>query len=127
MQLKLDLPQFLNVATGYWKAIKIIRKDLETFEELRSHIGEVWTIVAFEDGKYFRFENKQWIPVEAAFADKVRVKLTAVGVLKDNAVDKFEADFPSSAYALEFWKQVDRKWIKFTEDEIVFGIQKVQE
>lgn len=127
-EIKLELLQFLNVALNHTRFIAVTRQPDELKNRsLSSFLGQEFEVVAFEDNKYFQFQNKQWIPVTEDKADRVLVRINAAGFFEDYKVIQFGSDFPDTQAALEFWEQINRRWVKFSKDMLVLGIENVGE
>ncbi|MCC4119880.1 hypothetical protein [Lactococcus lactis] len=127
-EIKLELLQFLNVALNHTRFIAVTRQPDELKNRsLSSFIGKKIEVVAFEDNKYFQFQNKQWVPVTEDKADRVLVRINAAGFFEDYKPIQFGSDFPDTQAALEFWEQINRRWVKFSKDMLVLGIENVGE
>ncbi|WNN67412.1 hypothetical protein [Lactococcus lactis] len=127
-EIKLELLQFLNVALNHTRFIAVTRHDDELKNRsLSSFLGQEFEVVAFEDNKYFQFQNKQWIPVTEDKADRVLVRINAAGFFEDYKPIQFGSDFPDTQAALEFWEQINRRWVKFSKDMLVLGIEFIGE
>lgn len=127
-EIKLELLQFLNVALNHTRFIAVTRQPDELKNRsLSSFLGKKIEVVAFEDNKYFQFQNKQWVPVTEDKADRVLVRINAAGFFEDYKPIQFGSDFPDSQAALEFWEQINRRWVKFSKDMLVLGIENVGE
>lgn len=106
-EIKLELLQFLNVALNHTRFIAVTRQPDELKNRsLLSFLGKKIEVAAFEDNKYFQFQNKQWIPVTEDKADRVLVRINAAGFFEDYKVIQFGSDFPDTQAALEFWEQM---------------------
>ena len=126
VKIKLELLQFLNVALNHTRFIAVTRYDDELKNRsLSSFLGQEFEVVAFEDNKYFQFQNKQWIPVTEDKADRVLVRINAAGFFEDYKAIQFGSDFPDTQAALKFWEQINRRWVKFSKDMLVLGIENV--
>ncbi|MDG4969278.1 hypothetical protein [Lactococcus lactis] len=127
-EIKLELLQFLNVALNHTRFIAVTRHDDELKNiSLSSFLGKKFEVVAFEDNKYFQFKDKQWVPVTEDKADRVLVKINAAGFFEDYKPIQFGSDFPDTQAALEFWEQINRRWVKFSKDMLVLGIENVED
>ncbi|MDG4977209.1 hypothetical protein [Lactococcus lactis] len=127
-EIKLELLQFLNVALNHTRFIAVTRHDDELKNRsLSSFLGKKFEVVAFEDNKYFQFKDKQWVPVTEDKADRVLVKINAAGFFEDYKPIQFGSDFPDTQAALEFWEQINRRWVKFSKDMLVLGIENVED
>lgn len=127
-EIKLELLQFLNVALNHTRFIAVTRQPDELKNRsLSSFLGKKIEVVAFEDNKYFQFQNKQWVPVTEDKADRVLVRINAAGFFEDYKPIQFGSDFPDTQAALEFWEQINRRWVKFSKDMLVLGIENVGE
>ena len=127
-EIKLELLQFLNVALNHTRFIAVTRQPDELKNRsLSSFLGKKIEVVAFEDNKYFQFQNKQWVPVTEDKADRVLVRINAAGTFEDYKPIQFGSDFPDTQAALEFWEQINRRWVKFSKDMLVLGIENVGE
>ena len=127
-EIKLELLQFLNVALNHTRFIAVTRQPDELKNRpLSSFLGKKIEVVAFEDNKYFQFQNKQWVPVTEDKADRVLVRINAAGLFEDYKPIQFGSDFPDTQAALEFWEQINRRWVKFSKDMLVLGIENVGE
>lgn len=127
-EIKLELLQFLNVALNHTRFIAVTRQvDELKNRSLSSFLGKKIEVVAFEDNKYFQFKNKQWVPVTEDKADRVLVRINAAGLFEDYKPIQFGSDFPDKQAALEFWEQINRRWVKFSKDMLVLGIENVGE
>ena len=125
-EIKLELLQFLNVALNHTRFIAVTRHDDELKNRsLSSFLGQKFEVVAFEDNKYFQFQNKQWVPVTEDKADRVLVRIHAAGFFEDYKPIQFGSDFPDTKAALEFWEQINRRWVKLTQDMLVLGVENV--
>lgn len=125
-EIKLELLQFLNVALNHTRFIAVTRQGDELKNRsLSSFLGKKIEVVAFEDNKYFQFQNKQWVPVTEDKADRVLVRINAAGFFEDYKPIQFGSDFPDTKAALEFWEQVNRRWVKLTQDMLVLGVENV--
>lgn len=128
VELKLELLQFLNVALNHTRFIAVTRQPDELKNRsLSSFLGKKIEVVAFEDNKYFQFQNKQWVPVTEDKADRVLVRINAAGFFEDYKPIQFGSDFPDTQAALEFWEQINRRWVKFSKDMLVLGIEFIGE
>lgn len=128
VEIKLELLQFLNVALNHTRFIAVTRQvDELQNKSLSSFLGKKIEVVAFEDNKYFQFQNKQWIPVTEDKADRVLVRINAAGFFEEYKPIQFGSDFPDTQAALEFWEQINRRWVKFSIDMLVLGIENVGE
>lgn len=128
VKIKLELLQFLNVALNHTRFIAVTRQPDELKNRsLSSFLGKKIEVVAFEDNKYFQFQNKQWVPVTEDKADRVLVRINAAGFFEDYKPIQFGSDFPDTQAALEFWEQINRRWVKFSKDMLVLGIENVGE
>ncbi|WP_195918836.1 hypothetical protein [Lactococcus lactis] len=128
VEIKLELLQFLNVALNHTRFIAVTRQSDELKNRpLSSFLGKKIEVVAFEDNKYFQFQNKQWVPVTEDKADRVLVRINAAGFFEDYKPIQFGSDFPDTQAALEFWEQINRRWVKFSKDMLVLGIENVGE
>ncbi|OAZ16838.1 hypothetical protein V425_05780 [Lactococcus lactis RTB018] len=128
VEIKLELLQFLNVALNHTRFIAVTRQvDELKNRSLSSFLGQEFEVVAFEDNKYFQFQNKQWIPVTEDKADRVLVRINAAGFFEDYKPIQFGSDFPDTQAALEFWEQINRRWVKFSKDMLVLGIEFIGE
>lgn len=128
VKIKLELLQFLNVALNHTRFIAVTRQvDELQNKSLSSFFGKKIEVVAFEDNKYFKFQNKQWVPVTEDKADRVLVKVNAAGFFEDYKPIQFGSDFPDTQAALEFWEQINRRWVKFSKDMLVLGIENVED
>lgn len=126
VEIKLELLQFLNVALNHTRFIAVTRQGDELKNRsLSSFLGKKIEVVAFEDNKYFQFQNKQWVPVTEDKADRVLVRINAAGFFEDYKPIQFGSDFPDTKAALEFWEQVNRRWVKLTQDMLVLGVENV--
>ena len=125
VEIKLELLQFLNVALNHTRFIAVTRYDELQNKSLSSFLGQEFEVVAFEDNKYFQFQNKQWVPVTEDKADRVLVRINAAGFFEDYKPIQFGSDFPDTKAALEFWEQVNRRWVKLTQDMLVLGVENV--
>ena len=126
VKIKLELLQFLNVALNHTRFIAVTRYDDELKNRsLSSFLGQEFEVVAFEDNKYFQFQNKQWMPVTEDKADRVLVRINAAGFFEDYKSIQFGSDFPDTQAALKFWEQINRRWVKFSKDMLVLGIENV--
>lgn len=126
VKIKLELLQFLNVALNHTRFIAVTRQPDELKNRsLSSFLGKKIEVVAFEDNKYFQFQNKQWVPVTEDKADRVLVRINAAGFFEDYKPIQFGSDFPDTQAALEFWEQINRRWVKFSKDMLVLGIENV--
>lgn len=126
IKIKLELLQFLNVALNHTRFIAVTRHDDELKNRsLSSFLGQKFEVVAFEDNKYFQFKNKQWVPVTEERADRVLVRINAAGFFDDYKPTQFGSDFPDTKAALEFWEQINRRWVKLTQDMLVLGVENV--
>lgn len=127
-EIKLELLQFLNVALNHTRFIAVTRQPDELKNRsLSSFLGKKIEVVAFEDNKYFQFQNKQWVPVTEDKADRVLVRINAAGYFEDYKPIQFGSDFPDTQAALEFWEQINRRWVKFSKDMLVLGIEFIGE
>ena len=127
-EIKLELLQFLNVALNHTRFIAITRQvDELKKKSLSSFLGKKIEVVAFEDNKYFQFQNKQWVPVTEDKADRVLVRINAAGFFEDYKPIQFGSDFPDTQAALEFWEQINRRWVKLTKDMLVLGVEYIEE
>lgn len=127
-EIKLELLQFLNVALNHTRFIAVTRQPDELKNRsLSSFLGKKIEVVAFEDNKYFQFQNKQWVPVTEDKADRVLVRINAAGFFEEYKPIQFGSDFPDTQAALEFWEQINRRWVKFSKDMLVLGIENVGE
>lgn len=127
-EIKLELLQFLNVALNHTRFIAVTRQPDELKNRsLSSFLGKKIEVVAFEDNKYFQFQNKQWVPVTEDKADRVLVRINAAGFFEDYKPIQFGSDFPDTQAALEFWEQINRRWVKFSKDMLVLGIEFIGE
>ncbi len=127
-EIKLELLQFLNVALNHTRFIAVTRQSDELKNRpLSSFLGKKIEVVAFEDNKYFQFQNKQWVPVTEEKADRVLVRINAAGFFENYKPIQFGSDFPDTQAALEFWEQINRRWVKFSKDMLVLGIENVGE
>lgn len=127
-EIKLELLQFLNVALNHTRFIAVTRQPDELKNRsLSSFLGKKIEVVAYEDNKYFQFQNKQWVPVTEDKADRVLVRINAAGFFEDYKPIQFGSDFPDTQAALEFWEQINRRWVKFSKDMLVLGIENVGE
>lgn len=125
-EIKLELLQFLNVALNHTRFIAVTRQPDELKNRsLSSFLGKKIEVVAFEDNKYFQFQNKQWVPVTEDKADRVLVRINAAGFFEDYKPIQFGSDFPDTQAALKFWEQINRRWVKFSKDMLVLGIENV--
>lgn len=128
VEIKLELLQFLNVALNHTRFIAVTRQPDELKNRsLSSFLGKKIEVVAFEDNKYFQFQNKQWVPVTEDKADRVLVRINAAGFFEDYKPIQFGSDFPDTQAALEFWEQINRRWVKFSKDMLVLGIEFIGE
>ena len=128
VKIKLELLQFLNVALNHTRFIAVTRQvDGLKNKSLSSFLGKKIEVVAFEDNKYFQFQNKQWVPVTEDKADRVLVRINAAGFFEDYKPIQFGSDFPDTQAALEFWEQINRRWVKFSKDMLVLGIEFIGE
>ncbi|MFR0819581.1 MAG: hypothetical protein ACLSID_01200 [Lactococcus lactis] len=128
VKIKLELLQFLNVALNHTRFIAVTRQvDELQNKSLSSFLGQEFEVVAFEDNKYFQFKNKQWVPVTEDKADRVLVRINAAGFFEDYKPTQFGLDFPDTKAALEFWEQINRRWVKLTQDMLVLGIENVED
>ncbi|WP_434717569.1 hypothetical protein [Lactococcus lactis] len=128
VKIKLELLQFLNVALNHTRFIAVTRQPDELKNRsLSSFFGKKIEVVAFEDSKYFQFQNKQWVPVTEDKADRVLVRINAVGFFENYKPIQFGSDFPDTQAALEFWEQINRRWVKFSKDMLVLGIEYIGE
>lgn len=128
VKIKLELLQFLNVALNHTRFIAVTRQPDELKNRsLSSFLGKKIEVVAFEDNKYFQFQNKQWVPVTEDKADRVLVRINAAGLFEDYKPIQFGSDFPDTQAALEFWEQINRRWVKFSKDMLVLGIEFIGE
>lgn len=128
VEIKLELLQFLNVALNHTRFIAVTRQPDELKNRsLSSLLGKKIEVVAFEDNKYFQFQNKQWVPVTEDKADRVLVRINAAGLFEDYKPIQFGSDFPDTQAALEFWEQINRRWVKFSKDMLVLGIEFIGE
>lgn len=128
VEIKLELLQFLNVALNHTRFIAVTRQPDELKNRsLSSFLGKKIEVVAFEDNKYFQFQNKQWVPVTEDKADRVLVRVNAAGFFEDYKPIQFGSDFPDTQAALEFWEQINRRWVKFSKDMFVLGIEFIGE
>lgn len=128
VKIKLELLQFLNVALNHTRFIAVTRQSDELKNRpLSSFLGKKIEVVAFEDNKYFQFQNKQWVPVTEDKADRVLVRINAAGFFEDYKPIQFGSDFPDTQAALEFWEQINRRWVKLSKDMLVLGIENVGE
>lgn len=128
VEIKLELLQFLNVALNHTRFIAVTRQPDELKNRsLSSFFGKKIEVVAFEDNKYFQFQNKQWVPVTEEKADRVLVRINAAGFFEDYKPIQFGSDFPDTQAALEFWEQINRRWVKFSKDMLVLGIEFIGE
>lgn len=128
VKIKLELLQFLNVALNHTRFIAVTRQvDELKNKSLSSFLGQKIEVVAFEDNKYFQFKNKQWLPVTEDKADRVLVRINAAGFFEDYKPIQFGSDFPDTQATLEFWEQINRRWVKFSKDMLVLGIENVGE
>ncbi|MGF1952059.1 hypothetical protein [Lactococcus lactis] len=126
VEIKLELLQFLNVALNHTRFIAVTRQPDELKNRsLSSLLGKKIEVVAFEDNKYFQFQNKQWVPVTEDKADRVLVRINAAGFFEDYKAIQFGSDFPDTQAALKFWEQINRRWVKFSKDMLVLGIENV--
>ncbi|MDV2633901.1 hypothetical protein RZO31_13695 [Lactococcus lactis] len=126
VEIKLELLQFLNVALNHTRFIAVTRQvDELKNKSLSSFLGKKIEVVAFEDNKYFQFKNKQWVPVTKDRADRVLVRINAAGFFEDYKPIQFGSDFPDTQAALEFWEQINRRWVKLTQDTLVLGVKNV--
>lgn len=126
VEIKLELLQFLNVALNHTRFIAVTRQPDELKNRsLSSFLGKKIEVVAFEDNKYFQFRNKQWVPVTEDKADRVLVRVNAAGFFEDYKPIQFGSDFPDTQAALEFWEQINRRWVKLTKDMLVLGVENV--
>lgn len=126
VEIKLELLQFLNVALNHTRFIAVTRQSDELKNRsLSSFLGQKIEVVAFEDNKYFQFKNKQWLPVTEDKADRVLVRINAAGLFEDYKPVQFGSDFPDTQAALEFWEQINRRWVKLTQDMLVLGVENV--
>ncbi|BDH81162.1 hypothetical protein [Lactococcus lactis] len=127
-EIKLELLQFLNVALNHTRFIAVTRQPDELKNRsLSSFLGKKIEVVAYEDNKYFQFQNKQWVPVTEDKADRVLFRINAAGFFEDYKPIQFGSDFPDTQAALEFWEQINRRWVKFSKDMLVLGIENVGE
>lgn len=128
VEIKLELLQFLNVALNHTRFIAVTRQPDELKNRsLSSLLGKKIEVVAFEDNKYFQFQNKQWVPVTEDKADRVLIRINAAGLFEDYKPIQFGSDFPDTQAALEFWEQINRRWVKFSKDMLVLGIEFIGE
>ncbi|MFP7256623.1 hypothetical protein [Lactococcus lactis] len=128
VEIKLELLQFLNVALNHTRFIAVTRQvDELKNKSLSSFLGQEFEVIAFEDNKYFQFKNKQWLPVNEDKADRVLVRVNAAGFFKDYKPIQFGSDFPDTKAALEFWEQINRRWVNFSKDMLVLGIEYIEE
>lgn len=128
VKIKLELLQFLNVALNHTRFIAVTRQPDELKNRsLSSFLGKKIEVVAFEDNKYFQFQNKQWVPVTEDKADRVLVRINAAGFFEDYKAIQFGSDFPDTQAALKFWEQINRRWVKFSKDMLVLGIEYIGE
>lgn len=128
VKIKLELLQFLNVALNHTRFIAVTRQvDELKKKSLSSFLGKKIEVVAFEDNKYFQFRNKQWVPVTEDKADRVLVRVDAAGSFEDYKPIQFGSDFPDTQAALEFWEQINRRWVKLTKDMLVLGVEYIEE
>ena len=128
VKIKLELLQLLNVALNHTRFIAVTRQvDELNNKSLSSFLGKKIEVVAFEDNKYFQFQNKQWVPVTEDKADRVLVRINAAGFFEDYKPIQFGSDFPDTQAALEFWEQINRRWVKFSKDMLVLGIEYIGE
>ncbi len=128
VKIKLELLQFLNVALNHTRFIAATRQvDELQNRSLSSFLGKKIEIVAFEDNKYFKFQNKQWVPVTEDKADRVLVKVNAAGFFEDYKPIQFGSDFSDTKAALEFWEQINRRWVKLSKDMLVLGVEYIEE
>lgn len=125
VKIKLELLQFLNVALNHTRFIAVTRHDELKNRILSSFLGQEFEVVAFEDNKYFQFQNKQWMPVTEDKADRVLVRINAAGFFEDYKAIQFGSDFPDTQAALKCWEQINRRWVKFSKDMLVLGIENV--
>lgn len=128
LKIKLELLQFLNVALNHTRFIAVTRQPDELKNRsLSSFLGKKIEVVAFEDNKYFQFQNKQWVPVTEDKADRVLVRINAAGFFEAYKPIQFGSDFPDTQTALEFWEQINRRWVKLTKDMLVLGVEYIEE
>lgn len=128
VEIKLELLQFLNVALNHTRFIAVTRQvDELKNKSLSSFLGQEFEVIAFEDNKYFQFKNKQWLPVNEDKADRVLVRVNAAGFFKDYKPIQFGSDFPDTKAALEFWEQINRRWVKLSREMLVLGIEYIEE
>lgn len=126
LEIGLELPQFLNVATGYRSFINIDRAFALDPQKPLTMVGQEIEVIAFEDNKYFKFDsNNQWSPVEKEDADHIKIKVFAAGIFQEYNPVHFGADFPDTKSALKFWEQIERRWVKFTQEDLVLGFEKI--
>lgn len=128
VEIKLELLQFLNVALNHTRFIAVTRQPDELKNRsLSSFLCKKIEVVAFEGNKYFQFQNKQWVPVTEDKADRVLVRVNAAGFFEDYKPIQFGSDFPDTKAALEFWEQINRRWVKLTKDMLVLGVEYIEE
>ena len=128
VKIKLELLQFLNVALNHTRFIAVTRQvDELKKNSLSSFLGKKIEVFAFEDNKYFQFRNKQWVPVTEDKADRVLVRVNAAGFFEDYKPIQFGSDFPDTQAALEFWEQINRRWVKLTKDMLFLGVEYIEE
>lgn len=128
VEIKLELLQFLNVALNHTRFIAVTRQvDELKNKSLSSFLGKKIEVVAFEDNKYFQFKNKQWVPVTEDKADRFLIRVNAAGFFEDYKPIQFGSDFPDTKAALEFWEQINRRWVKLTKDMLVLGVEYIEE
>ena len=128
VKIKLELLQFLNVALNHTRFIAVTRQvDELKKKSLSSFLGKKIEVFAFEDNKYFQFKNKQWVPVTEDRADRVLVRINAAGFFEDYKPIQFGSDFPDTQAALEFWEQINRRWVKLSKDMLVLGVEYIEE
>ncbi len=128
LKIKLELLQFLNVALNHTRFIAVTRQPDELKNRsLSSFLGKKIEVVAFEGNKYFQFQNKQWVPVTEDKADRVLVRINAAGFFEAYKPIQFGSDFPDTQTALEFWEQINRRWVKLTKDMLVLGVEYIEE
>ena len=119
---ELDLPQFLNAVVGYSSMVKLSN---EAKKDFKNWIGQEIELIAFEGGKYFKFADKKWVPTEKEDADHIKIKVFAAGIFQEYNPVHFGADFPDTKSALKFWEQIERRWVKFTQEDLVLGFEKI--
>ena len=97
VEIKLELLQFLNVALNHTRFIAVTRQVNELKKKtLSSFLGQEFEVVAFEDDKYFQFQNKQWVPVTEDKADRVLVRINDAGFFEDYKPIQFASNFPNT-------------------------------